>query len=156
MERLLAVKKPCEAAQELRNNCFPEEDSYGEYTFIPVWLLPRDAVLYYEKNLFVLYSRSRIVNRQKALDILKAVSDETRIRIIDLLSERGRENGRTIASWMHLSPSTVSHHMEQLIRCGIVKEEKNGNAKCYVVNREVGEEFLQELKGLLLKNLDSV
>jgi DNA-binding transcriptional ArsR family regulator len=154
MEHLLTAKKPYEAAQELRNNCFPEEDSYQDYTFIPVCMLPRDAVLYYEKNLFILYSRSRIISRQKALTILKAVSDETRLRIIDLLSERGKENGRMIASWMNLSPPTVSHHMDQLISCGIVKEEKSGNAKFYAVNREAGEQFIQELEGILLKNLD--
>jgi DNA-binding transcriptional ArsR family regulator len=154
--RMLAGKRPYEAAQELRNNCFPEEDSYETYIFMPVCMLPRDAVLYFEKNLYILYSRTRIANRQKSLAILKAVSDETRMRIIDLLSERGKENGRGIASWMHLSPPTVSHHMDQLISCGIVKEEKIGAAKYYIVDRDAGLLFIEELEGILLKNLDHI
>lgn len=150
----ISQKKPHEAVHDLRNNCVWNPANFKEYGFFPVFLLPRDAALYYEKNLLTLYSLERIQNRQNSLAILRSISDETRLRIIDLLTERGAETGKIIASWMHLTPPTISHHMEQLVSCGIVKEERKGVTKYFSVDKKAASQMLQELRGLLLKNTD--
>ena len=151
---LLAEKTPVEVAQVIMNKCFRAVREYEYHAFIPVAMLPRNAVTYFEKNQYVLYSKNRILSRQKALNILKVVSDESRIRIIDLLSECGKANGKRISEWVKIAPSTVSHHMEQLVECGIVREEKNGNYKEYSIHRENGENLIKELEGIILKKTD--
>lgn len=150
----LAQNTPLEVSQHIMNKCFRAVQEYKYHAFLPVAMLPRNAVTYFEKNQYVLYSKNRILSRQKALDILKVVSDESRIRIIDLLSECGKANGKRISEWVKIAPSTVSHHMEQLVECGIVREEKNGNYKEYSIHRENGENLIKELEGIILKNTD--
>lgn len=154
MRELLSEKTPIEVAQFVMNKCFRAVREYEYHAFIPVAMLPRNAVTYFEKNQYVLYSKNRILSRQKALNMLKVVADESRIRIIDLLSECGKANGKRISEWVKIAPSTVSHHMEQLVECGIVREEKNGNYKEYSIHRENGENLIKELEGIILKNTD--
>lgn len=154
LRELLTQMTPLEVSQYIMNKCFRAVREYQYHAFLPVAMLPRNAVTYFEKNQYVLYSKNRILSRQKALDILKVVSDESRIRIIDLLSECGKANGKRISEWVKIAPSTVSHHMEQLVECGIVREEKNGNYKEYSIHRENGENLIKELEGIILKNTD--
>lgn len=133
---------------------FSQKYAFALHAFIPVCMLPRNTVTYYEKHQYTLYSETRMISRQKALDVLKVVSDETRLRIIDILSEAGTANGKYLVKKLHVSPSTVSHHMDLLLDCGIVKEEKNKNAKDYSINYEAAESFIHELEGIILKNKD--
>ena len=151
---LLSEKTPIEVSQEIMNKCFRTIRDYKYYAFLPVAMLPRNAVTYFEKNQYVLYSKNRMISRQKPLNILKVVSDETIIRIIDLISESGKVNGKRISEWIKIAPSTVSHHMEQLVECGLVKEEKHGNYKEYSIHHENGENLIKELEGIILKNTD--
>ncbi|MDD6037884.1 MAG: metalloregulator ArsR/SmtB family transcription factor [bacterium] len=152
MEQSLNEHDLLEVTSRIVGKCLPIDWVYENNLFMPVCMLPRNAVTYYEKNQIVLYSMNRMVSRKKALDILKVVSDETRIQIVDLLSESGTANGKKIAKWARLAPSTVSHHMEQLVECGIVKEVKIGTSKEYSIDYENGENFLMELEGIILKN----
>ena len=152
IEKLILIHNPIEVTEIITAKNYLNKPVYENHAFIPVFMLPRNAVTYYEKNEFVLYSETRIKERQEALSILKVLADETRIRIIDVLSERTRENGRSLSACLQLAPSTVSHHMEQLVECGIVREEKNGNAKYYSIQKENAEKLLIQLEGILLKN----
>jgi ArsR family transcriptional regulator len=68
----------------------------------------------------------------------KALSDPTRVKILSLLRERGqsccgligkREPGLCacdVQGEVGLSPSVVNHHMQILIRAGLVSGEKRG------------------------------
>lgn len=142
--------------EDLMGKEFSEKHSFSLHAFIPVCMLPRNTVTYYEKHQYTLYSEKRMVSRQKALGVLKVVSDETRLRIIDILSEMGKANGKYLVKKLHVSPSTVSHHMDLLIDCGIAKEEKNGNSKEYSISYHDAENFIHELEGIILKNKDYV
>lgn len=150
---LMNAVKICE---ELMGKEFSQSYDFSLHAFLPVCMLPRNTVTYYGKHLYTLYSENRMISRQKALDVMKVVSDETRLRIIDILSERGKANGKYLVKKLHISPSTVSHHMDLLIDCGIVKEEKNGNAKDYSISYDDAENFIRELEGIILKNKDYV
>lgn len=152
IEKLLLDHDPLEVTEIITSKNYINKPAYDNHAYIPVFMLPRNAATYYEENEFVLYSQNRIQERQEALSMLKVLADDTRIRIIDVLSERMKENGRFLAACLQLAPSTVSHHMEQLVECGIVKEEKSGNAKYYTIHKENAEKLLEQLEGILLKN----
>ena len=124
MRELLSEKTPIEVAQFVMNKCFRAVREYEYHAFIPVAMLPRNAVTYFEKNQYVLYSKNRILSRQKALNMLKVVADESRIRIIDFLQRQ------------------------------LEDKNENGNYKEYSIHRENGENLIKELEGIILKNTD--
>ena len=66
-----------------------------------------------------------------ALDIalrLKALADPVRVKLVSLLfsSEAGEVCSCDLAVSVGLSESTVSHHLSQLRRAGIVESERRG------------------------------
>jgi DNA-binding transcriptional ArsR family regulator len=66
-----------------------------------------------------------------ALDIalrLKALADPVRVKLVSLLfgSEAEEECSSVLAAAVELSESTVSHHMSQLRRAGLVESERRG------------------------------
>jgi DNA-binding transcriptional ArsR family regulator len=82
---------------------------------------------------------------------LKALADETRLRILTLLAERPRY-GRELARELSLTPATISHHMARLRTAGLTRTEVRMGAEdndYYVIAypaveqlcREIGEQF---------------
>lgn len=71
------------------------------------------------------------VDDHAALDIalrLKALADPVRVKLVSLLfsSEAGEVCSGDLATAVGLSESTVSHHLTQLRRAGIVESERRG------------------------------
>ena len=65
--------------------------------------------------------------------ILKALSDQSRLQIIDLLS-CGEKCGCDILESFKFTQPTLSHHMKVLIDCGLVKSRKDGVWNLYKLN----------------------
>ncbi len=59
---------------------------------------------------------------------LKALADPARVKIMSLLfaAPDGEENSGELATALALSESTVSHHLSQLRRAGLVESERRG------------------------------
>jgi DNA-binding transcriptional ArsR family regulator len=59
---------------------------------------------------------------------LKALADPTRVKIMSCLfgSAAGEEISGDLAAVLQLSESTVSHHLGQLRRAGLVESERRG------------------------------
>lgn len=59
---------------------------------------------------------------------LKALSDPVRVKLVSLLfsSSVGEECSRDLAASVGLTESTVSHHLTQLRRAGLVESERRG------------------------------
>jgi len=59
---------------------------------------------------------------------LKALADPVRVKLVSLLfgSETGEECSSELAAAVELSESTVSHHLSQLRRAGLVESERRG------------------------------
>jgi DNA-binding transcriptional ArsR family regulator len=59
---------------------------------------------------------------------LKALADPARVKIMSLLfsAAAGEENSGELAAVLALSESTVSHHLGQLRRAGLVESERRG------------------------------
>jgi len=65
--------------------------------------------------------------------ILKALSDQSRLQIIDLLS-CGEKCGCDILESFKFTQPTLSHHMKVLIDCGLVESRKDGVWNLYKLN----------------------
>ena len=84
------------------------------------------------------YKSRTVVDRKEVLLICKALSDPTRLRILELLKSKGRSCCDLIArdekglcacdveEAVGLSKAAVSHHMALLRRAGLVNAEKRG------------------------------
>ncbi|MGV0794598.1 Rv2640c family ArsR-like transcriptional regulator [Mycolicibacterium sp. XJ1819] len=59
---------------------------------------------------------------------LKALADPARVKMMSLLfgSPAGEENSGDLASALGLTESTVSHHLSQLRKAGLVESERRG------------------------------
>lgn len=74
-------------------------------------------------------------NRQ-AVDKLAALAQETRLRIFRLLVEAGEAglNAGAIAEALELAPATLSFHVAQLTRAGLVVARQESRFIYYSVN----------------------
>lgn len=71
------------------------------------------------------------VSDEAALEIalrLKALADPVRVKLVSLLfsSDEGEVCSCDLATAVELSESTVSHHLSQLRRAGLVESERRG------------------------------
>jgi DNA-binding transcriptional ArsR family regulator len=59
---------------------------------------------------------------------LKALADPTRVKVMSLLfnSSTGEENTSELAAVLKLTESTVSHHLSQLRKAGLVESDRRG------------------------------
>ena len=67
--------------------------------------------------------------------IFKALSDETRIRIIKMLAE-GELCACHILEAFNITQPTLSYHMKILTECGLVNGRKDGAWMKYTLNEE--------------------
>ena len=81
---------------------------------------------------------------------LEGIAQESRLGIYRLLVQAGPEGlpaGR-IAERMKLPPPTLSFHLAQLKRCGLVARERRGTSLIYSANFEA----MNEIVGYLTEN----
>jgi ArsR family transcriptional regulator len=83
--------------------------------------------------------------------VLKALSDETRLRLLQLLAERPLY-GQQLAEALGVSHPTISHHMAQLRIAGLTRTElaEDGNKTYYVVPETI-EEVCAELRAAFVE-----
>lgn len=80
-------------------------------------------------------------------EVLKALSDPTRRRIIELLRQRPHNAGE-IADHFDFSKPSISHHLSQLKEADLIYGERDGTTITYHLNLTVLEELLAVLTGL--------
>ncbi len=81
------------------------------------------------------------------ITVLKALSDETRIRLLQLLLAEVL-CGRALAQRLGISEAAVSQHLKVLKEAGLVEGEKRGYWNHYCVQGKALEEIIRELEGL--------
>lgn len=67
--------------------------------------------------------------------LFKALADETRLKIIDMLS-CGELCACDILKYFNITQPTLSYHMKILTACGMVNAERRGAWMHYTLNRE--------------------
>ena len=73
--------------------------------------------------------------------LFKALNDESRRRIIDLLKERDMNAGE-IADEFDMSKPSISHHLDILKRADLIIGEKKGQFIVYSLNTTILEDLL--------------
>lgn len=81
--------------------------------------------------------------------LFKALNDDTRRRIIELLKENDMNAGE-IASHFNISKPSISHHLEILKQADLITSEKRGQFIQYSLNTSILEDLLSWI--LKLKN----
>jgi len=73
--------------------------------------------------------------------IFKALNDETRRQILELLREKDMSAG-DIAEKFNISKPSISHHLELLKKADLITQEKKGQFIIYSINTSVLDEIL--------------
>ena len=87
-------------------------------------------------------------------ETLKAISDPVRRNILEMLKEDKNSAGE-LASEFNLSGATVSYHLTQLKKAGLILESRHKNFIYYELNASVFEEVLVWIYGLGGKDNES-
>ena len=87
-------------------------------------------------------------------ETLKAISDPVRRNILEMLKEEKKSAGE-LASEFNLSGATVSYHLTQLKKAGLILESRHKNFIYYELNASVFEEVLVWIYGLGGKDNES-
>ena len=74
-------------------------------------------------------------------NLFKALNDETRRRIIELLKEKDMDAGE-ISEKFKISKPSISHHLDILKRADLITSEKRGQHIIYSLNTSILEDLI--------------
>lgn len=132
-----------------------ELDSAQRITFIPSAHIGPYVTFYNEDDgAFLIFGarvpegviKSPALSRSELLVRLNALADDTRLQILELLSETPELCAQDIINELDLSQSSASRHLRQLTATGYLVERRRDVAKCYTVNRERFKDTLSALE----------
>jgi DNA-binding transcriptional ArsR family regulator len=69
--------------------------------------------------------------------IFAALSDSTRLRMIELLAEHGELSGSEIANQLGISLALFCHHSRTLAEAGVIQQRREGQTKYNSLNRDL-------------------
>jgi DNA-binding transcriptional ArsR family regulator len=116
----------------------------GSVIFVPsAHMGPYTGVVHSEDTVWVIFGARQPegewqgitdLSRVELLVWLSALSDDTRLRILGLIRERGELCAQEIIDLLELSQSTSSRHLRQLTASGYLRERRIEAGKCYSLN----------------------
>lgn len=80
--------------------------------------------------------------------IFAALSDPTRLRIVELLAELEELSGSEIASQLGISLALFCHHSKTLSEAGVIRIRREGQTKYNSLNRDLLKTCFTSLAGL--------
>ncbi len=83
----------------------------------------------------------------EALEVFSSLSQETRLKVIKLLIEYGREGAVAgkIAEQLKIPDNTLSFHLSHMSRAGLVTSKKDGRSVTYFANQSLIENLISFL-----------
>lgn len=112
----------------------------------------------YEDRLWMLFGahlpdgarvESSALTRSELLVRMSALTDDTRLRILELLAKRDELCAQDIITLLDLSQPACSRHLKQLTATGYIRERRRDTNKCYSLNRERLDETCQLMERFL-------
>ncbi len=88
-------------------------------------------------------------------DTLKALSDPTRRKILELL-KKGPLSAGEIGDHFEMTGATLSHHLSILKKAGLVDDSKKGTFVYYEINTSVMEDILAWITGFMGEKKDEI
>jgi ArsR family transcriptional regulator, arsenate/arsenite/antimonite-responsive transcriptional repressor len=80
--------------------------------------------------------------------IFAALSDPTRLQIVELLTGCEEMSGSEIADKLGISLALFCHHSKTLTEAGLIKQRKEGTTKYNSLNRDLLSACLESFTGL--------
>lgn len=87
----------------------------------------------------------------KDVKIFKALCDEKRLKIIDLLKS-GEKCACVLIDKMDIGQSSLSYHMKILCESGIVQSRQDGKWTHYKLSKSGSEHAIERLKEITMEN----
>ena len=135
-----------------------ELDIANELTFVPSAHVG-PYVSFYDKHdeKFLIFGarvpegviKSPALSRSEMLVRLNALADDTRLQILELLTETPELCAQDIINELELSQSSASRHLRQLTATGYLVERRREVAKCYTLNHDRFQDTLNALQHFL-------
>lgn len=76
-------------------------------------------------------------NQEQRAKIFAALSDPTRLQIVELLTNRKEMSGSEIASQLGISLALFCHHSKTLFEAGLIQMRRDGQTKYNSLNRDL-------------------
>lgn len=86
---------------------------------------------------------------EERIKIFKAIADETRLKILILVSHKKNICAKGIAKHLNISEAAVSQHIKVLKESSLIVGYKRGYHFMYELNRESLEKSINFIKGLI-------
>lgn len=86
-------------------------------------------------------------------DVFKALSDNTRRKILNLLKEKDLTAGE-IAEHFNISKPSISHHLSILKQADLVIDERKGQFIYYSLNTSIVEDLMKWFISLTKKDIN--
>lgn len=87
------------------------------------------------------------MNYKKKAVVFKAIGDENRVHILDILS-KGEKSAGAILKELEISQPTLSHHMKILCDAGLVEERRDGRWIYFRLSEKDTEKAVASLRKL--------
>jgi DNA-binding transcriptional ArsR family regulator len=94
---------------------------------------------------------SSALSRSELLIRMNALADDTRLRILEMLTRQDEVCAQDIIEALNLSQSSVSRHLSQLSATGFVIERRRDVNKCYSLNVDRVVDTVRALTNFLAK-----
>jgi ArsR family transcriptional regulator len=78
--------------------------------------------------------------------VSRALSDETRLHILEILLTRGETCVCELMETLHMTQSNVSFHLTTLKHAGLIGDRKMGKWMFYTINLSALEQYLSSLR----------
>ena len=96
--------------------------------------------------------KSTALSRSELLVRLNALADETRLKMLEMLTESEELCAQDFITGLDLSQSSASRHLRQLTASGYLTERRRDVAKCYSINPDRIDDTIHALKTFLNKS----
>lgn len=77
--------------------------------------------------------------------VAKALADPRRVELLQAISSAKEFPCQQLCKDFPVSKGTISHHMKELIRAGLIRARRDGQYKIYEVIRETVDAYTEEL-----------
>jgi DNA-binding transcriptional ArsR family regulator len=77
--------------------------------------------------------------------VAKALADPRRVALLEAIASEREYSCHKLCVEFPVSKGTVSHHMKELVRAGLIQARKEGQYRFYEVRREVLAAYTAEL-----------
>ncbi len=89
-----------------------------------------------------------VAETEQRAKIFAALSDPTRLRIVELLAEQGELSGSEIAARLEISLALFCHHSRTLSETGLLQIRKDGQTKYNSLNQSLLDRCFASFKAL--------